>query len=104
VNIFKYLQLRFVLLTTTGVRFPTGAVMGFFLFATASTPALGPNQPPNQWVAGALSTEVERKKREANHSPLSTSEVKNAWSYTCTPAIRRHGAVKHRDNFTIIFT
>jgi hypothetical protein len=31
--------------------------------------------------------------REANHSPPSSAEVKNAWSYTSTPAIRLHGMV-----------
>jgi hypothetical protein len=31
-----------------------GAMMGFFLFATASRPALGHTQPPIQWVPGAL--------------------------------------------------
>jgi hypothetical protein len=34
-----------------------------------------------------------RPGREANHSPLSSAEVKNAWSYTCTPPIRLHGVV-----------
>jgi hypothetical protein len=29
--------------------------------------------------------------REAHHSPPSTAEVKNAWSYTSTPQIRVHG-------------
>jgi hypothetical protein len=29
--------------------------------------------------------------READHSPPSSAEVKNAWSYTSTPTIRLHG-------------
>jgi hypothetical protein len=29
--------------------------LGIFLFATASRKALGPTQPPIQWVTGALS-------------------------------------------------
>jgi hypothetical protein len=28
--------------------------------------------------------------READHSPPSSAEVKNAWSYTSTPPIRLH--------------
>jgi hypothetical protein len=28
---------------------------------------------------------------EADHSPPSRAEVKNAWSYTSTPPIRLHG-------------
>jgi hypothetical protein len=54
------------------------------LFATASRPALGPTQPPIQWVPGALSLEVKQPGREADHSPPSSGEVKNAWSYTST--------------------
>jgi len=29
--------------------------------------------------------------READHSPPSSVEVKNTWSYTSTPPIRLHG-------------
>jgi hypothetical protein len=31
--------------------------------------------------------------READHSPPSSAEVKNAWSYTSTPAIRLNGVL-----------
>jgi hypothetical protein len=50
--------------------------MGIFLFTTASRTALGPTQPPVQWVPGALSLEVTRPGREADHSPPSSAEVK----------------------------
>jgi hypothetical protein len=43
-----------------------------------------PTQPPIQWVPGALFLEVNRPGREADHSLLSSAEVKNAWSYTST--------------------
>jgi hypothetical protein len=36
---------------------------------------------------------VKRPEREADHSPPSSAEVKNAWSYTSTPPIRLHGVV-----------
>jgi hypothetical protein len=55
--------------------------LGIFLFTTASRPALEPTQPPIQWVAGGLSLGVKRPEREADHSPPSSAEVKNAWSY-----------------------
>jgi hypothetical protein len=56
------------------VRFPAGA--GIFLFTTASRTALGPTQPPIQWVLATLSLEVKRPGREADHSPPSSAEVK----------------------------
>jgi hypothetical protein len=64
-----------------------------FLFTTASRPALGPTQPPIQWVPVILSTRVKGPGREADHSPPSSAEVKNAWSYTSIPAIHLHGVV-----------
>jgi hypothetical protein len=36
---------------------------------------------------------VKRPGREVYHSPPSSAEVKNAWSYTFTPPIRLHGVV-----------
>jgi hypothetical protein len=57
--------------------------MGIFLF-TASRTALGPTQPPIQWVLGGLSLGIKRPERESDHSPPSSAEVNNAWSYTST--------------------
>jgi hypothetical protein len=41
--------------------------------------------------------------READHSPPSRAEVKNAWSYTSTPqnVFMAWCLAKHRDNFTL---
>jgi hypothetical protein len=58
-----------------------------FLSTTASRPALGPTPPPIQWVLAAPSLDVKRPGREADHSPPSSVEVNNAWSYTPTPTI-----------------
>jgi hypothetical protein len=41
-----------------------------------SRTALGPTQPPMQWVPGALSLGVKRPGREADHSPPSSAEAK----------------------------
>jgi hypothetical protein len=49
---------------------------------------MGPTQPPIQWVPGTLSLGVQRPEREADHSPTSSAEVKNVWSYTFIPPIR----------------
>jgi hypothetical protein len=62
-----------------------------FLFTTAFRPTQGPTQPPIQCVPGALSLGVERPVREADHSPPSSAQVKNAWNYTSTHPIRLHG-------------
>jgi hypothetical protein len=61
------------------VRFPTRAEI--FLFATE----LRPTQPSVQWAPGALSPVVKRPGRKADHSPPSSAEIKNAWSYISTP-------------------
>jgi hypothetical protein len=56
-----------------------GSISGrskFLLYFTASIFALGPTQPPIQCVPGTLSPEVDRKRREADHSPPSSAEVK----------------------------
>jgi hypothetical protein len=65
----------------------SNAMMGKLL-ATASVPALEPTQYPIQWVPEALSPGVKRSGREADHSPPSSAEVKNVWSYTSTPPKR----------------
>jgi hypothetical protein len=58
---------------------------GLELFTTASGPALGPTQPPIQRVREALYRGVKRPGSETDHSPPSSAEIKNAWSYTSTP-------------------
>jgi hypothetical protein len=58
------------------LRFDYRRGLGIFLFTTASRTALGPIQPPIQWVPGALSLRVKRPGREADHSPQSSAEVK----------------------------
>jgi hypothetical protein len=74
-------------------RFDSRQELGIFLFTTASRPALGLTQPPIQSIPAALPLRVKRPRREAYYSPASSTEVKNAWSYTSTPPIRLHGVV-----------
>jgi hypothetical protein len=68
-----------------GVGVPSPGRVKNFLFSTWSKPALGPTQPPIQWVPGALSPGVKRQGREADHSPPASAEVKKTWIYTSTP-------------------
>jgi len=80
---------------TTGVRLPTEVGI-FFLFPTASGPALGPTQPPNQCVPKALFPTVKRTWYQADHLNL-------------VPKLRMRGAIHrlpqyvfmswYRDNF-----
>jgi hypothetical protein len=85
------------------LRFDSRRGLGIFLFTTASRTALGPSQPPIQWVPGTLSLGVKRQGHEADHSPPSSAEVKNAWSYTSTPqyVFMAWCLVKRRDKFTL---
>jgi hypothetical protein len=55
-----------------------------FLLATVSRPALGPNQPPIQWVPVVLVLWVKLRGREADHSPPSSAS---------TSSVRLHGVL-----------
>jgi hypothetical protein len=65
---------------TTGIEFPAGA--RDFIYAAVSRPALGPTQPPIQWIRGA--------EPEVDHSPLSSAEVKNDGTVPPLPVRLRH--------------
>jgi hypothetical protein len=78
--------------------------LGIFLFITASRTALGPTQPPIQWVPGAPSLGVKRPGREAEHSSPSSAEVKERVElhlYSPNTPSWRGAQKKHRDNFTL---
>jgi hypothetical protein len=77
--------------------------MGISFFATASRPAPGTIQPPNQWVLALITPGVKLPERE-DHSRPSSSEVKNGSSYTSTPqyVFMVCCLVKHRDNLYYI--
>jgi hypothetical protein len=59
-----------------GVRSPAGQRV--FPLASVSRPALGPTQPPVQWLPGVLSPGVKaRPESDADYSPPSSAEVVN---------------------------
>jgi hypothetical protein len=45
----------------------------------------GPPNLPIEWVPGALSSAIKLPEREADHSRLTSAEVKKMWIYTSTP-------------------
>jgi len=54
------------------------------LLSKTSGEALGPNQPPVQWVSSYF-PEAKRQGQEVNHTPQSSAKVKNKCSYTSIP-------------------
>jgi len=68
----------------------------------ASRLALGPTQPTIKRVPGVVSLGVKRPGREADRTPLFSTEVKNERSYTFTPqyVFMEWCLVKNGYNFT----
>jgi hypothetical protein len=76
---------------TTGVQFPVGT--GVFLFATTFRQEL-----PVKLVLSGTSMGIKRPDPEKDHSPSSSTEVKNAWSFTLSiPGV----VLRHRLNFLL---
>jgi hypothetical protein len=75
----------------------------FLLFATVSSPLWGPLYLLSSGYQGLFPWGVKRPRREADHSPASSAEVKDAGTYTSTPpyVFMAWCLVKHRYNFTI---
>jgi hypothetical protein len=53
----------------------------------------GSQPSPIEWVPCVFSLGVKRPGGEADHSPPSSADVKNAWSYTSTPPVCLHGVM-----------
>jgi hypothetical protein len=47
-----------------------------FLLSTSSRPVLEPTQPPIPWITRALFPGIKRPRREGDHPPPTTAEVK----------------------------
>jgi hypothetical protein len=60
---------------TIGVQTP--AEQRVFLLVFVLTPAVRPTQPPVQWVPGSFYGDKARPGRDTDHSPASSTEVKN---------------------------
>jgi hypothetical protein len=102
-EIITHLLDDFAYLTIGVLGFDSRLGLGIFLFTTAYRTALGPTQPPIQWVPGVLSLGVKRPEREADHSSPSSAKP-NEWVelYVHSPNTPswRGAQLKHGDNFT----
>jgi hypothetical protein len=76
---------------TNEVQIPHSVLLGFHaVFSSPPSPDRfwgPPSLLSNGYWWGALSERVRRSGHEADHSPPSSVEVKNAWDYTSTPTI-----------------
>jgi hypothetical protein len=73
-----------------GVRSPAGAKD--FPLSSVSRPALGPTQPPVQWVPGVLSPGVKRGRGVMlTTHPYLVPRSRMSRSYTSSPPKRLHG-------------
>ena len=76
------------------------------LFLKMISPAVGPIQPPTQYVSRALPLPqkgegVTGPEPEVNRSRLCTAEDKNEWHYTSTSPTCLQG--HDRNNFTLLY-
>jgi hypothetical protein len=62
-------------------RFPSG---GRNVFSPKHPLRLWPNKHPTHWVLTVLSLGIKWPGSEADHSPSSSAEVRNEWSYIST--------------------
>ena len=65
-------------------------------FPHLSRPAVGPTQPPVQWVPGFFPGAKERPGRDADPSPRSSAVVTKGQSYTSTPPTGRTACTEPR--------
>jgi hypothetical protein len=74
-----------------------------FLFSIASSPAVGPTQPPIQWALRAVFLGVKQPRHEADSPPPTSVKVKNGGTIPSLPHVFMvWHLIKHWDNFTFI--
>jgi len=64
-----------------------------FLFATTNRSALRLTQRSILLLPGNLSLDKSGREHEADHSPPSSTDIKNTWSYTSTTPVSLHFVV-----------
>jgi hypothetical protein len=69
---------------TKGQSLSPGRIKNFLL--STSRLALGSTQSPIQWIPGPFSPGIKRPRRETDHSPPGSAEVKKMRVFTSTPS------------------
>jgi hypothetical protein len=92
-----------IIVVSRGVRFPAGGKKEVIPLRRTGSGAHRNYYPMRS--GGVFPRRVKTSGREADHSPPSSVEVKNPWSYTSTPphVLIAWYLVKHRSNFTFLF-
>jgi hypothetical protein len=80
----------------SGIWIPTGTI--YFILSKTFVPALGPTQPPVEWVPGFF-LDDKAADREVTTDPPFNDEVKNQWSCTFAPSVCLNGV--DDDHFTV---
>jgi hypothetical protein len=78
-------------------------VQEIFLFPTATRQALEPSQASVQSVPGTFPPGVKQPKHQADHTPLSSTEVKNGESIYLFSPMRLYGVVLRLLRIEIIY-
>jgi hypothetical protein len=71
--------------------------LGIFLLTNASRPALGPTEPPIQWVSGGSFPRVKRQGREAE-----TQRMRGGIPSLPNTPSWRGAQLKHKENFNLL--
>jgi hypothetical protein len=97
-----------LLIISSTVSFPTGCMFGGLSPGRSWGFFSSPPRSDPLWVSPNLLSSgvpgVKRSGREGDHSPPTSAEVKNTWSYTSTPPNKplwSSARLKHRDNVNL---
>jgi hypothetical protein len=69
-------------------------------FPKASVPAVGPTQPPMQWIRGNLYPEIKRPWRKIGHSFRLVQRLRMSGAVPALPLIRLHDRRRNKLTFT----
>ena len=81
------------------IRIPIPAQYEIFLLSKSSDRLWGPFGFLANGTGGVFPLGVERLRRETDHSPPTSSEIKKQWSYTSTPTVSLYGVDRDTCSF-----